>query len=125
MPREWGRDPFFTFLPRERNEGFGDVHAFMGKVNYHFPKARIKTSLAAGYYHLPDVKNYRLNKYGLPSYTQVNADIRYSFNKLLKGLEAQVLVAGKFNQGETYNNKNYVFNKVNMAQYNFVLNYHF
>ena len=97
----------------------------MGKFNYHFPKARIITSLAAGYYHLPDVKNYRLNKYGLPSYTQVNADIRYSFNKLLKGLEAQVLVAGKFNQGETYDNKNYVFNKVNMAQYNFVLNYHF
>lgn len=125
MPREWGRDPFFTFLPRERNEGFGDVHAIMGKVNYHFPKARLKTSLAAGYYQLPDVKNYRLNKYGLPSYIQVNADVRYSFDKMLKGLEAQLLVVGKFNQGETYNNKNYVFNKVNMAQYNFVLNYHF
>ncbi len=125
MPREWGRDPFFTFLPRERNEGFGDVHAIMGKVNYNIPKARLKTSLAAGYYQLPDVKNHRLNKYGLPSYTQVNADLRYSFDKMLKGLEAQLLVVGKFNNGETYDNKNYVFNKVNMAQYNFVLNYHF
>ena len=27
MPREWGRDPFFTFLPRERSEGFSNVHA--------------------------------------------------------------------------------------------------
>ena len=34
MPREWGRDPFYTFLPRERNEGLGDVHAVVAKVHY-------------------------------------------------------------------------------------------
>lgn len=125
MPREWGREPFFTFMPRERNEGFGDVHAIMGKVNYNIPTIRIKTSLSAGYYKLPDVKNYRLNKYGLPSYTQLNADVRYTFNKALKGLEAQLLVVGKLNSGETYNNKRFEFNKVNMVLFNFVLNYHF
>ena len=125
MPREWGRDPFFTYLPRERNDGVGDVHAIMGKVNYNFTTARLKTSLAAGYYKLPDVKNYRLNKYGLPSYTQVNADVRYPFAGMLKGLEAEVLFVGKINNGETYNNKRFEFNKVNMALYNLVLNYHF
>ncbi|MFN0081879.1 MAG: OprD family outer membrane porin [Ferruginibacter sp.] len=125
MPREWGREPFFTFLPRERNEGLGDVHAIMGKVNYNIPKIRVKTSLAAGYYKLPDVKDYRLNKYGVPSYTQVNTDVRYAFNKVLKGLEAQLLVVGKLNSGETYNNKRFEINKVNMVLYNFVLNYHF
>lgn len=125
MPREWGREPFFTFMPRERNEGFGDVHAIMGKVNYNVPKIRLKTSLAAGYYKLPDVKNYRLNKYGVPSYTQVNADVRYAFNKAFKGLEAQLLVVGKLKNGETYNNQKFEFNKVNMMLYNFVLNYHF
>ncbi|HQY10761.1 MAG TPA: hypothetical protein PK133_01065, partial [Ferruginibacter sp.] len=125
MPREWGREPFFTFLPRERNEGFGDVHAVMAKVNYHIPGTGIKTSLAAGYYHLPDVRNYRLNKYGLPSYTQVNADARYAFGGFLKGLDAQLLVVAKLRSGETYNNPKYEFNKVNMILYNFVLNYHF
>ncbi|HSN60141.1 MAG TPA: OprD family outer membrane porin, partial [Ferruginibacter sp.] len=125
MPREWGREPFFTFLPRERNEGFGDVHALMAKVNYNIPKARIKTSLAAGYYDLPDVKYFRLNKYGLPSYTQLNGDIRYAFAGMLKGLEAQLLVVGKINNGETYNNKRFEFNKVDMVLYNFVMNFHF
>lgn len=81
--------------------------------------------MAVGYYHLPDVKNYKLNKYGLPSYYQLNGDIRYSFTGLLKGLEAQLLVSGKINDGETYNNQRYTFNKVNMVQYNFVLNYYF
>jgi hypothetical protein len=125
MPREWGREPFFTFLPRERNEGFGDVHAFMGKVYCDMAKIRLKASLAGGYFKMPDVKNYRLNKYGLPSYVQLNADARYAFNNFLNGLEAQFLVVGKWRTGETYNNKKYEFNKVNMMLFNFIINYHF
>ena len=125
MPREWGREPFFTFLPRERNEGFGDVHAFMGKISYALLKKALRTSFAAGYYRLPDVKNYRLNKYGLPSYTQLNADARYAFSGFFKGLDAQLLIVAKFNSGETYGNPKFEFNKVNMIMYNFVLNYHF
>ena len=125
IPREWGIEPFFTFLPRERNEGFGDVNAITGKVNYSVPKTMVKASLAVGYYHLPDVKNFVLNKYGMPSYTQLNADIRYAFSNTLKGLEAQVLIVGKFNNGETYSKYKYIFNKVNLAQYNVMLNYNF
>lgn len=125
IPREWGRDPFFTFLPRERNEGFGDVHAMMAQVTHKFSRPGFKTSLAAGYYQLPDVKNYRLNKYGLPSYIQANADIRYEFSRMLTGLEIQLLITGKIKQGETYQNSRYEFNKVNMMNYNLVFNYHF
>jgi len=125
MPREWGREPFFTYLPRERNEGFGNLHAVMGKVSCNFPALRLKPSVAAGYYSLPGVLDYRLNKYGLPSYTQVNVDVRYDFNKVLNGLDAQLLVVGKMKTGETYNNKKFEFNKVNVVQYNLVLNYHF
>ena len=125
MPREWGREPFFTFLPRERNEGFADVTAVMAKAGYQLPKQRLNTSLAAGYYRLPDIKNYRFNKYGLPSYLQINADVRYTFSKMFSGLEAQLLVAGKIKKGDTGNNKRYEINKVNVTIYNFVLNYHF
>jgi hypothetical protein len=125
VPREWGRDPFFTFLPRERNEGFGDLHAIMAKIDYKVPQTRFKTSIAAGYYKLPDVKNYTLNKYGFPSYSQINTDFRYTFDKGLKGLEAQLLLVAKINAGETYGNSKMVINKVNMFQSNFVLNFHF
>ncbi|CAN5435213.1 hypothetical protein BH11BAC3_BH11BAC3_11270 [soil metagenome] len=122
-PREWGLEPFFTFLARERNEGFADVQAVMGKVIYLIPKARFKALLAAGYFHLPDVKNYEFNKYGLPSYTQINVDVNYGFSNALKGLAIQLLIIKKLNQGETYGIKNYVINKVNMVQYNIILNY--
>jgi hypothetical protein len=125
MPREWGRDPFFTFMPRERNDGLGDVHAIMGNISYNFKPRHIKTSLSAGYFSLPDVRNFALNKYGLPSYAQINADVRYTFNGLLRGLDLQFLLVLKFNQGEIYGDSRYEFNRVNMKLYNLVLNYHF
>jgi hypothetical protein len=124
MPREWGRDPFFTFLPRERNEGYGDVHAFMARLVW-IPKANLKTSFAAGYYSLPSITNYRLNKYGFPSYYQINGDVRYYFEGALEGMDAQLLVAGKMNAGETLDNYKNVLNKVDMVNYNLVLNFRF
>jgi hypothetical protein len=125
FPREWGRDPFYTFLPRERNEGFGDVHAANTRISYKKQNSSLKTSMAFGYYDLPDVKNVALNKYGVPSYFQMNVEFRYTFKGFLQGLEAQVLVVGKKSASDTYDNEKYVFNKVDMLHYNLVLNYHF
>jgi hypothetical protein len=125
MPREWGRDPFFTFMPRERSEGVGNSTAAVLKMAYKIPKYRMQTSLMAGYINMPDVKNTFLNKYGFPSYYQINADVRYAFAGFLKGLDVQMLAVAKINAGETYGNDRFVINKVNMVTYNLVLNYHF
>ena len=125
FPREWGVEPFFTFLPRERNEGNGDVNAIMVKINYNILNERLRSSLAAGYNSLPDIKNYKLNKYDMPSYAQINADIKYIFTKDFKGLETEFLAVAKLKQGETYGNEKSVFNKVNMMQFNLIINYHF
>lgn len=123
MPREWGRDPFYTFLPRERNDGLGNVHAFVMKAGYHFSKAKLKTQLGIGYFDLPPVTDFTLNKYGLPSYAQLNIDIKYAFGGVLKKLEAQILFVYKSNRGNTMGNDKYIFNKVGMSQWNFVMNY--
>jgi hypothetical protein len=125
VPREWGRDPFYTFLPRERNEGFGDVHAVMVKVNYKIPSVRLTTSVAFGSYQLPDVSNFALNKYGFPSYNQVNIDIRYKFAGFLKGLDTQLLFIYKDKTGDSHTNDRYVINKVDMTLWNLVFNYQF
>lgn len=125
MPREWGRDPFFTFLPRERNEGLGDVHAIVAKLNYKIPKARMQASLALGNYRLPAVEDFALNKYGLPSYRQVNIDLRYRFSGLLKGLETQLLFVRKSKTGNSHDSDKYVINKVDMNNWNLLFNYAF
>lgn len=122
MPREWGREPFFTFMPRERNEGLGDVQAFVIKTAYNFPKAGLKTSLQAGHFQLPDVQNVVLNKYGMPSYNQLNAELRYTPTFVTK-LDLQFLYVYKDGTGNMYQNPGAIFNKVNMALYNVVINY--
>lgn len=125
MPREWGRDPFFTFLPRERNDGLGDVHAVVFKTGYAIPKLRLKTQAGFGYFDLPEVTNFALNKYGVPSYTQLNIEVGHELEGFLKGLEAQLLFVYKGQSGNSYGNDKYVINKVDMSLWNFVLNYHF
>ena len=124
MPREWGRDPFYTFLSRERNEGYGDVHAWLGKYTYKIPKYHTSIATGAGYYKLPEIQNYRLNKYGMPSYYQFNLDLRHEFFGVFRGLEGQLLLVAK-RAVDPIENQRAIFNKVNMFQTNVVLNYHF
>ena len=124
MPREWGRDPMYTFMARERNEGLGNVHAFVVRWENSFPGSSFSTTLSGGYYSLPSINDYRLNKYGMPSYFQMNLDTRYRFNGLLQGLEAQMLLVGKKNEAGEIPAKNLI-NKVNMLHVSFLLNYHF
>jgi hypothetical protein len=125
MPREWGREPLYTFMPRERNEGAGNVHAWVYRISNHFEKLRLNPEISAGVYQMPDVRDFRLNKYGMPSYWQVNASVMYEFEGFMKGLDAQVIVLYKGQNGESYGVPNFVFNKVNMFHTNVILNYHF
>lgn len=125
FPREWGRDPFFTFMPRERNEGLGNANAVTLKYQRNFLKYRIKASFVAGYFSLPDVYDFKNNKYGMPCFAQYNLDVRYVFSGALSGLEAQALVVAKYNQSKVYGNEKLIINKVNMNLYNLILNYRF
>ncbi len=123
MPREWGRDPFYTFLPRERNEGVGNVHAFSIKTSKDLLSKSLNIGVGYGYSILPDVKNYRLNKYGMPTYQQINFDASYNFDQFFKGLIIRMLVVGKINEGETYKDLKYIYNKVNMINFNFTVDF--
>lgn len=125
MPREWGRDPFYTFLQGERNEGMGDLYAYMFKSKYAAPHLPLNLSLAAGYYQLADVKIFAMNKYGLPAYLQYNIDLRYAFSGFWKGWDMQLTYFQKDAIGNTYNDAKYYINKVDMGHVNFILNFHF
>jgi hypothetical protein len=124
MPREWGRDPFFTFLPRERNEGSGDVWSWLMKAQYSQTK-KSSLSIAAGYYRLPNPDNVALNKYGMPSYMQFLSDFRYKLDGFLKGWEVQFLYTTKVSVTNTDLPYKYVINRVNMHLLNCVINFYF
>lgn len=126
MPREWGRDPFYTFMPRERNEGYGNLHAANLVFSKKFQRLPgMVADLSYGRFYLPDVKDFRLNKYGFPAYQQLNLDVRYSFGGFFRGLDLQCLAVFKDAIKTTYDLPKYEINKVNLSHFNLILNYHF
>jgi hypothetical protein len=125
MPREWGRDPFYTFLLGERNEGMGDLNAYVIKSKFRAKQLPINLNMGIGYYDLPDIMNFAMNKYSFPAYMQYNIDARYTFAGFWKGWEAQVIYFYKDAIENTYNNPKYYINKADMGHFNFILNFHF
>jgi hypothetical protein len=125
MPREWGTEPLFTYLSRERNEGFGDVDAFMANVRGTLPHYHLRLELGYGHYYLPDVENKVLNKYGLPSYRHLKAMADYEFKGPLEGLDIAMLYVHKGQLGQKLTDPKYIFNKVGMSSFNIIMNYHF
>jgi hypothetical protein len=124
-PREWGKEPFYTFIPRERTEGVGDSHAFVVRGSKEFLKKRLLTELAAGYVDVPDIGNYKLNKYGTLSYDHIYARAFYTFDKTLKGFTADMIYVYKKKEGDDHGNARNVINRVNMSLFNFIVNYRF
>jgi len=84
-----------------------------------------QSSFVIGYYDLPDIMNFAMNKYSFPAYMQYNIDARYTFAGFWKGWEAQVIYFYKDAIENTYNNPKYYINKADMGHFNFILNFHF
>ncbi len=122
-PREWGREPFYTFMSRERVEGSGDSHSITGRVRWQTENKKLRLEAAYGHFYLPDIKNTQLNKYAFPAFNQLNLDVRYRFGGMFEGLAAQLLYVRKGRLGNVYGNDKYVINKVDVSHFNLILNY--
>lgn len=127
FPREWGIEPFYTFMFRERIEGAGNVHAFMLQNIRYLDKAEQLTFHAqAGLFVMPPVQDVALNKYNMPSFYHVNVRAKYRFTGFLHGLHADVLYSYKGNLTSNLEiiPANY-HNKVNNHLLSVVLDYYF
>jgi hypothetical protein len=124
MPREWGRDYFYTFMSRERNEGLADVHAFTTQLSYSMLNKSLITQFAYGYYKVPSVYNIKMNKYGMPSYQQVNVSATYKLGGWFKGTELRALIVYKKNADKNIESVyRYLYNKADMWNFNFIIDF--
>lgn len=122
MPREWGRDPFFTFLPRERNEGLADMWAATLKWDHlHNQQEWI---VAAGVYRLPAWDDFTRNKYQTPSYNQFYLEWADALTGFWKGVKIRTMLAFKWSNDSTLPDFVKV-NTVNMINSNVIVDYHF
>lgn len=127
FPREWGIEPFYTFINRERNEGAGDVHAVMLEHSRSLDKSNhLSFRGRGGIYSMPSVSRADLNKYAMPSYYQLSVETNYKFKGFLHGLEAQMLYTykGNFDSNAEYQPAT-VHNKTNMHHLSLRMDYFF
>lgn len=129
FPREWGKEPLFTFQKRERSDGSGNCNAWLVQFEHHY-NPNVKMIAGYGEYHKTDPKDWKYNKYGTPSYAHWNVDLFYRFQRSLKGLSAEYLMSRKVARGETYQipgpaEYNFIFRKNGMTIHNLILNYDF
>ncbi|SFW86802.1 OprD family outer membrane porin [Chitinophaga sancti] len=125
MPREWGTEPLFTFLSRERNEGAGNVNAATITAMWSFFNKHLVLDAGYGRYLMPDVKQYVLNKYGVPSYDHYKLGINYWGSGWMSNMKIAALMIYKGEKGADYNNLRYVINKVDLTHFACVINYIF
>jgi hypothetical protein len=125
FPREWGREPFFAFIPRERMEGMGDVHALSTRIMYKLPERLIWSSFSLGYVNQPSPFEHRLNKYGIPSYVHANLDLHIDHRGWAEGLETYILLMTKIKATSEDVPDHFIMNRVNLFHTSLVLNYHF
>ena len=122
-PREWGRDPFFTFIPRERNEGYNQVDAFTTYYQRNIPEKGLQLYGFAGLHFLPDPSDPELNKYAFPSYAQTNLGGKYTPKSWGKGLDFHAILMSKINLKSGEIKPQWIYNKVNMIHVNLIINY--
>lgn len=125
FPREWGREIFFASLPRERFEGNGGIAAYTLKYNHEWKEQGLNLNLGMSSVSTKSDENYKLNKYGMPSYYHFSAGADYHFKKHLKGMSIKALAVSKIAMQPNNLPDIYRINRVDMAHFNLVVDYGF
>lgn len=120
FPREFGVDPFFTFISRSQLEGFGNVTAIGANIQH------LKEGLnaAINYNLILASDEINMNKYNIPSYHQINFDINYAFKDKWEGFYLRFLYVLRY-ATDRVNNPHREMNKVNFNHLNLVANFEF
>ncbi len=121
-PREWGKDAWYTFIPRERNEGYGQVDALVWYGEYRMDKVNTLVYAHFGLHWLSDAADAPANKYNFPSYRQLNLGMKYQ-PRAIKRLDIHVLMTAKWPISSQDLAPIQIYNKVDMLHINAILNW--
>lgn len=121
-PREWGKDAWYTFISRERNEGFESVNALVAYAEYQVAKTSIAVYGHIGFHWLTDIQDAAGNKYNFPSYRQINMGVKY-LPKKIENMDFHLLLVSKDPLEDKNLSPNQIYNKVEMIHFNAIVNW--
>jgi len=121
-PREWGKGAWYTFIPRERNEGLESLDALVGYVEYIIGETGFRPYVHFGFNWLPDLEDTQANKYGFASYWQINLGLIYQ-PKSIRSIDFHLIVMNKEALGNEILTPRQRYNKFEMIHVNGMLNW--
>jgi len=125
FPREWGREQFFASLPRERFEGNGDLTALAVRYNWTPSDRSLRGNLGMSLVSASDTDNYRMNKYGVPSYFHFSGGLDLPLEGYLEGMDLKFLLVNKTASSPEKITEFSRINRVDLWNINFIVDYRF
>ncbi len=125
FPREWGREQFYISLPRERIEGNGAVNAYTLLYTFKPSDKRWFAQWGFSKVDMPSVNDLELNKYGVPSYYHLLFLTDYKFNGYLEGLDIKLIAVNKLSQNSIEVEDINRINRVDLWNFNCIIDYRF
>ena len=95
FPREWGRERFFTSVPRARVEGLGQFQEIAAQVDV-CPTSRVKTLLTLAYVNVDDKSDALHNKYSLIDHYLINGEVQVKGGKILENCDFRFIAAAHY-----------------------------
>lgn len=120
FPREFGVDPFYTFISRSQIEGTSDATSMLLSIIKEFKN----TSVHLHWNRMLTQSDFGQNKYQLASYDQFNLDYRYQCKGKLDGLDLRLLFVYRRALAKNIEPSR-EHNQVNFNQFNLVANFNF
>lgn len=125
FPREWGREQFWASMPRERFEGNGNLLSLSTNWTSDFINHRLQTFAGFGLTRTTDPTEALLNKNGMPSWYHIAGRALYHFAEKMEGVSIETLIVYKGYWGDTPPPPELAINRVDMWQYNLIVDYKF
>lgn len=128
LPREWGKEPFYTFQRRTRVEGLSDVTSLMAKwqMDWSGENRDMRMFVTLGSNSTSAVNDFAKNKYLVPSAIHLATDFKYTWNSnSFKGMSLEMLLAYRFLNEEINGVENYRINRADFFHTDLILAYTF
>jgi len=127
LPREWGKEPFYTFQRRTRVEGLSDVTSLMAKwqMDWSGENRDMRFFVTLGS-NKTDLDDFARNKYLVPSAVHLATDFKYDWNSnIFKGMSLEMLFAYRFLNDDIGTNESFRINRADFFHTDLILSYTF
>lgn len=92
FPREWGRERFFTSVPRARVEGLGRFSEVSAQFDTHV-RENIQLLVTLAYLDVPEANDALHNKYELVDHYLLNGEMRLDGRKFMRNTSFRMIAA--------------------------------